>query len=156
SDTDRWQANGGLPRAALYENEHGKFVDVSKGSGADLAVQGDGCVAGDLNGDGRTDLVVTTTTGVDLLWNDGDGKFTESTLPVSGWYSGAAIADVNGDGRPDLFVAGYSDPNDPVPGSLAGFPTNLAGVRDLLFLNEGDGHFREVGVQAGLEAADFR
>ena len=44
---------------------------------------------------------------------------------------------MNGDGRPDIFVAGYSDPNVPVPGSLAGFPTNLAGVRDLLFLNEG-------------------
>jgi hypothetical protein len=161
SDTDRWEEKGGLPRSALYENEHGKFVDVSAGSGADLAVQGDGCVAGDLNGDGRPDLVVTTTTGVELLSNDGDGKFTESALPATGWYTGAAIADVNGDGRPDLFVAGYSDPNDPVPGSLAGFPTNLAGVRDLLYLNEGDGpngraRFREVGVQAGLEAAEFR
>ena len=45
---------------------------------------------------------------------------------------------MNGDGRPDLFVAGYADPNDPVPGSFAGFPTNVAGVRDLLFLNEVD------------------
>ena len=165
SDADRWEANGGLPRAALYENEHGRFVDVSTGSGADLVVQGDGCVAGDLNGDGRPDLVVTTTTGIDLLWNDGNGKFTEGAaaagLTGTGWYSGAAIADVNGDGRPDLFVAGYSDPNEPVQGSLAGFPTNLAGVRDLLYLNEGAGpdgraHFKEVGVQAGLEAADFR
>ena len=56
-----------------------------------------------------------------------------------------------------MFIAGYADPNDPVPNSLAGFPTNLAGVRDLLYLNEGNdatAHaFREVGVQAGLEAA---
>ncbi len=79
-------------------------------------------------------------------------------MTASGWYTGAAIADVNGDGRPDVFVAGYADPNDPVPNSLAGFPTNLAGVRDLLYLNEGndaDGRarFREVGVQAGLESA---
>ena len=63
---------------------------------------------------------------------------------------------MNGDGRPDLFTAGYADPNTPVPGSYAGFPTNLAGVRDLLFLNQGGRRFREAGVQAGLEASSFR
>ena len=165
SDTAAWEAHGGLPRTALFENEHGQFHDVSSRAHADLAVQGDGCVAGDLNGDGRTDLVVTTTQGIDLLWNNGNGTFTEGAtaagLRATGWFTGAAIADVNGDGRPDLFVAGYSDPNEPVPGSLAGFPTNLAGVRDRLFLNEGDGangraRFREVGVAAGLETVQPR
>jgi hypothetical protein len=155
ADTAQWQAHGGLPTSQLFENVHGVFANVSAKTHANLAVQGDGCVAADLNGDGRTDLVVTTTSGVDILWNHG-GTFTEQTLRASGWYTGAAVADVNGDGRPDLFVAGYSVPNEPVPNSLAGFPTNLYGVRDLLYLNEGNDHFREVGVQAGLEAADFR
>jgi Na+-translocating ferredoxin:NAD+ oxidoreductase RnfD subunit len=155
-DTTSWQAHGGLPTSSLFENDHGTFHDVSKQTHADLAVQGDGCVAGDLNGDGRPDLVVTTTSGVKVLWNDGNGSFTAADLKSSGWYTGATLADVNGDGRPDLFVAGYADPNEPVPNSLAGFPTNLAGVRDLLFLNEGDRRFREVGVQAGLENADPR
>jgi hypothetical protein len=81
-------------------------------------------------------------------------------MTANGWYTGVAVADVNGDGRPDVFVAGYARPYDPVPNSLSGFPTNLAGVRDLLYLNEGNGpngraHFREVGVQAGLEASAF-
>jgi Na+-translocating ferredoxin:NAD+ oxidoreductase RnfD subunit len=156
ADTARWEAHGGLPRTALFENVHGKFRNVSRTSHADLPVQGDGCVAADLNGDGRPDLVVTTTSGVDLLWNTGRGTFTRETLRAFGWYTGAAVADVNGDGRPDLFVAGYSDLNEPVPGSLAGFPTNVAGVRDLLFLNEGGDRFREVGVDAGLEAAQPR
>src|SRR6185312_3962850 len=81
----------------------------------------------------------------------------EAALPApSGWYTGIAVADVNGDGRPDVFAAGYADPNEPVPGSVAGFPTNLEGVRDLLFLNEGDRRFREVGRAAGLESAAFR
>ncbi|HZU20019.1 MAG TPA: FG-GAP-like repeat-containing protein [Gaiellaceae bacterium] len=160
-DVARWDARGGLPTTALFENDHGRFVNVTRRAHAGLAVQGDGCVAADLNGDGRPDLVVTTTSGVDILWNRADGTFARTSLPANGWYTGAAVADVNGDGRPDLFVAGYADPNDPVPGSFAGFPTNVAGVRDLLFLNEGDGpdgqaRFREVGVQAGLEAAGFR
>jgi len=155
ADTAQWEARGGLPTSELFENDHGIFQNVSAKEHANLAVQGDGCAAADLNGDGRPDLVVTTTQGVKILWNDGHG-FTESTLWPSGWYTGAAIADVNGDGRPDIFVAGYSDPDEPVPGSLAGFPTNLEGVRDLLFLNEGHDRFREVGVQAGLESANFR
>jgi hypothetical protein len=149
-------AHGGLPRSALFENVRGRFHNVSRATHADLAVQGDGCVAGDLNGDGNTDIVVTTTSGVRILWNTGRGTFRQQTLARAGWYAGAALADVNGDGRPDIFVAGYSDPNEPVPGSLAGFPTNIAAVRDLLYLNEGDGRFRQAGEQAGLEPSGAR
>ncbi len=156
ADTPQWEANGGLPRTALFENVDGTFKDVSTATHADLSVQGDGCVAADLNGDDHTDLVVTTTSGVDVLWNTGRGTFTQTQLPANGWYTGAAVADVNGDGRPDLFVAGYSDLSQPVQNSLAGFPTNVTGVRDLLYLNEGAGRFREVGDQVGLESSSFR
>jgi Na+-translocating ferredoxin:NAD+ oxidoreductase RnfD subunit len=164
ADTAQWEAHGGLPRTQLFENVRGHFRNVTPTARAGLRVQGDGCAAADLNGDGRPDLVVTTTTGIKLLWNNGNGTFSEGARPAgmtaSGWYTGVAVADVNGDGRPDVFVAGYTRPYDTVPNSLAGFPTNLAGVRDLLFLNEGDGpsgrtRFREVGVQAGLEASGF-
>ena len=156
ADAPQWEAHGGLPRTALFENVDGTFTDVSAATHADLPVQGDGCAAADLNGDGHTDLVVTTTSGVDVLWNTGRGTFTEAQLPANGWYTGTAVTDVNGDGRPDLFVAGYADLNQPVQNSLAGFPTNVAGVRDLLYLNEGGGRFREVGDQVGLESSSFR
>jgi hypothetical protein len=156
-DMPEWAKHGGLPQSALFRNDHGTFVNVSKASHAGIRVKGTGCAAGDLNGDGRTDLVVTTATGVDVLWNNGDGTFTTRALKAPyGWYSGAAVADVNHDGRPDVFVAGYTNMAGQITGSIAGFPTNYQGVRDLLFLNRGDGRFEEVGVKAGLESAHFR
>jgi hypothetical protein len=125
-------------------------------------VQGNGCVAGDFNGDGYTDLLVTTNTYNVLLWNNGNGTFTNGTHAAGidafgtfGWHTGAAVADVNDDGRPDIFVSGYADVNAPT-NSSGGFPTNFQPVRDLLYLNEGpDAHghsrFRDVALKAGIE-----
>ncbi len=164
ADAGVWAKKGGLPRSTLYHNVKGKFVDVSAKSGANLALRGTGCVAADFNQDGNTDLFITTAGSSALLWNRGNGTFVEGAraagLDAPGWHSSASVGDVNGDGRPDLFVAGYTDVNAPVPGSDAGFPTNLRGVRDLLYLNLGPdkrGHsrFREVGREAGLETARF-
>jgi len=149
-----FQAHGGLPTTALYENVHGHFVDVSKKMHAALPVRGEGCVAGDFDGDGRPDIFITTSTDDVLLWNDGN-RFVEgarsSGIVSYGWHAGAAVADVNGDGRPDLFVAGYTDIQHPIVGSLKGFPGNYRGIPDELFLNLGHRHFRNVTKAAGLD-----
>jgi Na+-translocating ferredoxin:NAD+ oxidoreductase RnfD subunit len=164
SDIGGYEQEGGLPRSALFRNDHGRFVNVTDQSRAGLAVRGEGCVAADLNGDGYTDLYVTTASDDKLLWNNGNGTFSEgarsSGVVSFGWHSGAAVGDVNGDGRPDLFVAGYTEANGPIAGSSAGYPTNHLGVRDLLFLNKGngpDGHaqFEEVGRQVGLDRPPY-
>ena len=163
ADAARWQGKGGLPRSALFENVGGgRFADVSGRSHANPAVQGNGCVAADLNGDGHTDLLVTTNTYNVLLWNNGDGTFTDGTHAAGidafgtfGWHTGAAVADVNGDGRPDIFVSGYADVNAPSK-DPAGFPLNYQAFRNLLYLNEGaDSHghsrFKDVALKAGIE-----
>ncbi|MGH3064806.1 MAG: FG-GAP-like repeat-containing protein [Gaiellaceae bacterium] len=168
TDILAWEARGGgLPRSALFRNVGGRFEDVSERSGTDLQLRGNGCVAADFNLDGDTDLYVTSagynapTDGYDaLLWNDGDGTFTEGARKAGinefGWHAGAAVGDVNGDGLPDLFVARYTDVNAQIPSSSAGFPQNYRAQRDLLYLNEGPdsegrSRFREVGRRAGIE-----
>jgi hypothetical protein len=158
AERGRWRRAGGLPTTRLFRNEGGRFKDVTAESGAGFAVRGQGCVAADLDGDGRTDLLVTTAERSLLLWNEG-GSFSEGAedagVAASGWRTGAAAGDLNGDGRPELFVAGYADLNNRVPEATLGFPNTYQGVRDLLFLNEGGRRFREVGIDAGLEAARF-
>src|SRR5262249_51677233 len=49
-DMPEWASHGGLPQSALFENEHGKFVNVNSSSHAGIRVKGTGCAAADLNG----------------------------------------------------------------------------------------------------------
>ena len=69
-------------------------------------------VAGDLNGDGWPDLVLTNwyyTSTIYILLNNQHGGFTQSTITACKepfcYPSGIVLADVNGDGNLDLIVA---------------------------------------------------
>jgi hypothetical protein len=67
-------------------------------------------VAGDFNGDGRTDLAVADEDGLSVLLGNGDGTFGPQTTYAVGSSPSAIVAgDFNGDGRTDLAVANAAD-----------------------------------------------
>ena len=164
AEAGQWEANGGLPQSALFHNEQGQFRDVSQSSHAGMPMRGTGCVAADFNVDGLTDIYITTVRYNFLLWNRGDGTFSEGAEAAGvdgyGWQTAVAVGDLNSDGWPDLFVAGYVDTNNRIPEATKGFPNTFVGQRDLLYLNQGTGAdglatFLEVGEVAGLESDNF-
>ncbi len=154
-EMDYWQEHGGLPTNALFRNEQGQFRDVSAQTRTNLALRGNGCVAADFNLDGWPDLYITADGPNQLLWNRGDGTFAEGAaaagVAAPEWNSAAAVADLNDDGWPDLFVAAYIDLAHKIPHPSGAFPQDYYGLPDRLYVNNGDGTFREVTELVGLE-----
>ncbi|HVS37676.1 MAG TPA: CRTAC1 family protein [Gemmataceae bacterium] len=112
--------NGGPKSSStnrLYKQmPDGKFKDVSKGSGLDIGGYSMGVAIGDVNNDGKPDVLVTQYGGLKLFLNNGDGTFTdvteESGLKDPLWGVSASFFDCDRDGMLDLVVVNYVD-NDP-------------------------------------------
>jgi hypothetical protein len=100
----------------LIGNGDGTFGAVATYDSGGLFA--DGVVIADVNGDGKTDLIVansSTSTSVDdgdvgVLLGNGNGTFQTAIHYPSGAFGAAsvAVADVNGDGKPDVVVANCS------------------------------------------------
>ena len=98
---------------------------------------GNGLAVADVDGDGLLDIYFTTQLGTNQLWrNLGQGKFEDITskagvgLPDQIAVT-ASFADIDNDGDPDLFVTTVRHGNH-------------------LFENLGDGRFRDIAKEAGL------
>ena len=149
----------------FHNNGNGTFTDVTKAAGLWGPNEFSTSAAWvDYDRDGKLDLVVANYVqwseqtdifctldgtkksyctpeaykGASLrLWHNlGNGKFEDATAKA-GLYDnsakslGLAVADVNGDGWPDLIVANDTQPNK-------------------LYINKGNGTFREDGVSSGI------
>jgi len=144
-------------RSILYENDgSGHFTDVTVRAGLAVSdssgIAATGVAAGDVDGDGYPDLVVTDAFGPTRLFrNRRDGTFEEITassgIVTEGPTRSAAFADVNGDGNLDLFVCGTGDYYGQMPDPP--FDAN-DGRRNYLFLGDGKGHFRDVSAEWGV------
>ena len=169
---DLYLANGGPidpastvdPPGALYVNRgDGTFAHRSDSPpGPPYAM---GCATGDVDGDGRDDLLVTGWRGLRLYRNLGAGRFEDDTersgLAGAGslWSTSAAFADLDDDGDLDLFVAAYLD-YDPATAPFVAAPDgrrDYAGPEDFapqpdkLYRNDGGGRFVDVSAAAGVD-----
>jgi len=113
--------HGGFGVAVYLGRGGDKFSAPSDNYIADATGIGQSVAVGDVNGDGKPDLVVAngTSNDVTVLLGNGDGTFKGKTLSGSGTAAptfavGAnpvfvALADVNGDGKLDIITANFAD-----------------------------------------------
>ena len=103
---------------------------------------GTGVTIGDYDGDGRPDIyVVSKTEGCRLFRNLGGYRFEDVTeragvgATPGVWNQGATFVDIDNNGRLDIYVCRFNAPN-------------------LLYVNQGDGTFKEMAHAYGLDVND--
>ncbi|MEP2023728.1 MAG: VCBS repeat-containing protein [Reichenbachiella sp.] len=154
----------------LFENQNGKYVDISQKSGilGNPLSFGLGVAVGDLNADGWPDLFVTNDYSEPdyLYYNQQNGTFKdviqEKTSQISNFSMGNDMADFNNDGYLDLVTAEMSpEDNYSIKTSMSGMnPEQFYRLvnngmhhqymYNTLQVNTGNGHFSEIGQLAQI------
>ncbi len=147
----------------LYRNDGRRFADITTVAGVAGRDFGMGVLAADYDNDGDADLYLTSWGEDQLYRNEGNGTFADAThgagLGNAMWGTSATFLDYDRDGDLDLFVVNYVDftlENHPWCGhALLQMrfycdPRQHRPTRDLLYRNEGNGTFVDVGEQAGI------
>lgn len=128
-----------MRRSLLRNNCNGTFTDVTNASGLSVpATSTQSAVWADIDNDGNLDLFLANERGPNQLFrNRGDGTFEDISqsagIAQSVLAKGVTAADYDNDGYMDLYVSTFNGPN-------------------LLYRNNHDLTFTEVGAKAGVQA----
>jgi len=154
----------------LFENDgKGHFTDVTEKAGLAGTGYDVGVAIGDYDNDGYEDIFVAGVYRNTLYHNNGDGTFTDVTAKAGLnkpdtefgplWSVGAVWVDVNNDGLLDLVVINYLkwDFEHEPPCESYGHreychPKMYKPSPNQLFINDGDGTFRDASAEWGLRA----
>ncbi|MEZ5338146.1 MAG: FG-GAP-like repeat-containing protein [bacterium] len=159
------------PDQFLLNDGTGHFTDATAAAGLDVVSWSMHPQAVDINNDGWTDLYITSDleTPDSMFVNNGDGTFSERSselLLKSPYFSmGADSGDINNDGLPDLYAGDMLSREKGrakrQSGDMKEFRTLLVKeetqpvMRNMLWLNRGNGYMTEMAEFAGVKAAEW-
>ncbi len=153
---DLFVGNENGPSQLFLNQGDGTFVDIAHAAGVDRVAFSKGAVAEDYDHDGYVDLYVSNYRGDNALFrNNHDLTFTDvarqagvagtgHTFPV--WFF-----DYDNDGWADLLVTSYNMSVAEMVRNFLALPHNAGTMK--LYKNLGNGAFRDVTVEMGLDKA---
>ena len=151
---DLFVGNESAPAQLFRNRGDGTFEDIAAAAGVNGVAYTKGVAAADYDNDGFVDFYVSNLGGGNYLYrNNGNRRFTELAAA-----SGTATADrgfptwffdYDNDGRDDLFVSSYYLSVEESAKTYLRQPFNAAGMK--LYRNLGDGTFRNVAAETGLD-----